>query len=438
MSAKFLKEDGKEIDRRIVSKAWKIFQDVYHEASKNGETNLELSFVPSLGKVLSTVDAKIRHDMGCVFQTMLNYVRFHEGNELDKVTVSGLINDVPGGDLHIPGGYKQILDSIKRDIPESTILYNSEVVYIKWNDTDERFVRLTTRDGRIFEGNHVIVTCSLGYLKAHRDTLFDPGLPSRKYDVISSLGFGTVNKIFLEFEKPIFGQTNIGIAFAWENAYEKIDSSNWFKRLFGFDAVFTNPRVVLGWISGDGALAMEKLPDQEIVETSMKLLRQFMNNQAIPEPINFIVTRWNRNPYTLGSYSHRTPRLIKDEYEVIGEPLVNKHGVPVLFFAGEATQRAYFGCTHAARDSGIREAERIFQYSALGSKSTSSKLWCCQHRLPVVKGYTLTWSHDFTKLPCIYFNEPCHEVMTMRPAKTQISLGIRHVWSESSLSAQWV
>ena len=28
--------------------------------------------------------------------------------------------------------------------------------------------------------------------------------------------------------------------------------------------------------------------------------------------------------------------------------------------------------------------------------------------------------------------------MSVRPAKTQISLGIRLVWSESSLCAQWV
>ena len=38
-------------------------------------------------------------------------------------------------------------------------------------------------------------------------------------------------------------------------------------------------------------------------------------------------------------------------------------------------------------------------------------------------------------------NEPRHEKtnkVTMRPAKTQISLGIRPVWSESSLCAQWV
>ena len=38
-------------------------------------------------------------------------------------------------------------------------------------------------------------------------------------------------------------------------------------------------------------------------------------------------------------------------------------------------------------------------------------------------------------------NEPRHDKtnkITVRPAKTQISLGIRPVWSESSLCAQWV
>ena len=40
-----------------------------------------------------------------------------------------------------------------------------------------------------------------------------------------------------------------------------------------------------------------------------------------------------------------------------------------------------------------------------------------------------------------YLFEPRHDKtnkMSVRPAKTQISLGIRPVWSESSLCAQWV
>ena len=38
-------------------------------------------------------------------------------------------------------------------------------------------------------------------------------------------------------------------------------------------------------------------------------------------------------------------------------------------------------------------------------------------------------------------NEPLHDKtnkMTLRPAKTQINLGIRPVWSESSLCTQWL
>ena len=41
----------------------------------------------------------------------------------------------------------------------------------------------------------------------------------------------------------------------------------------------------------------------------------------------------------------------------------------------------------------------------------------------------------------LFTNEPPHDKtnkMTVRPAKTQISLGIRPVWSESSLCVQWV
>ena len=41
----------------------------------------------------------------------------------------------------------------------------------------------------------------------------------------------------------------------------------------------------------------------------------------------------------------------------------------------------------------------------------------------------------------VYKNEPPHDKinkMSVRPAKTRISLGIRPVWSESSLCTQWV
>ena len=47
----------------------------------------------------------------------------------------------------------------------------------------------------------------------------------------------------------------------------------------------------------------------------------------------------------------------------------------------------------------------------------------------------------FRRTTCNLQNEPRHDKtykMSVRPAKTQISLCIRPVWSESSLCAQWV
>ena len=54
---------------------------------------------------------------------------------------------------------------------------------------------------------------------------------------------------------------------------------------------------------------------------------------------------------------------------------------------------------------------------------------------------SLTWLVKGKKAKQWTMYEPPHDKtnkMTVRPAKTQISLGIRPVWSESSLCAQWV
>ena len=52
----------------------------------------------------------------------------------------------------------------------------------------------------------------------------------------------------------------------------------------------------------------------------------------------------------------------------------------------------------------------------------------------------ITMSRDFDYLSVETYETPHDKTnkMTVRPAKTQISLGIRSVWSESSLCAHWV
>ena len=61
--------------------------------------------------------------------------------------------------------------------------------------------------------------CSLltGYLKKHHTTLLSPPLPLHKQHSVQRLGFGTNNKIFVEFESPWWDADCEVIYLVWED-----------------------------------------------------------------------------------------------------------------------------------------------------------------------------------------------------------------------------
>lgn len=66
---------------------------------------------------------------------------------------------------------------------EKNILLNSEVANINYNSIDGKAVVETT-DGKQYVADYVIVTTSLGVLKAQYQTLFTPDLPKAKVKAI--------------------------------------------------------------------------------------------------------------------------------------------------------------------------------------------------------------------------------------------------------------
>lgn len=62
-----------------------------------------------------------------------------------------------------------------------------------------------------------MISFSSGYLKKHHSTLFSPPLPAHKLHSIQKLGFGTCNKIYVEFETPWWDADCDVIYLVWED-----------------------------------------------------------------------------------------------------------------------------------------------------------------------------------------------------------------------------
>lgn len=106
-----------------------------------------------------------------------------------------------------------IVSLIKYSFPErqSSSNENESLGNSIMNETIPRFYPLEVKceNGNTFPADHVILTIPLGCLKENSHKLFEPPLSSRKLEAINCLGFGTVNKIYLEFESPFWNHLEI-------------------------------------------------------------------------------------------------------------------------------------------------------------------------------------------------------------------------------------
>ncbi|NWS61602.1 PAOX oxidase, partial [Chunga burmeisteri] len=287
---------------------------------------------------------------------------------------------LPGLDCTFPGGYSSLSDRMHSALPEGTVLLNKAVRTIRWRgsfheegDVARDFpVQVECEDGDTFLADHVIVTVPLGFLKERHQDFFQPPLPERKAEAIRRLGFGTTNKILLEFEQPFWEPQQHFLEVVWEDEspFEKPSAdleANWFKKLIGF-VVLQPPEqhghVLCGFIAGKESEYMETLSDAEVFNTMTRILRTLTGNPHLPAPKSVLRSQWHSAPYTRGSYSYVAVGSSGDDIDVLAQPLPEDPEDPrplQLLFAGEATHRTFYSTTHGALLSGWREAERLNQ-----------------------------------------------------------------------------
>ena len=206
-------------------------------------------------------------------------------------------------------GFSSAIESMCREIDEKYIHYNKEVLQISVHQRNGRpsneRISVKCSDGSIYHANHVLVTFSLGVLKQQHAKMFHPSLPSRIERAINDIGFQTINKLFIQFDRPWWGDLDgIQVIFKSNNlevspvrrAVSRCDDdfhldsfqyNHWTRHLTGFDVMKPGPsNTLLGWVGGQGAIDMEEMSDEQIIDDCMALLSQF-TRITIPAPIRY-------------------------------------------------------------------------------------------------------------------------------------------------------
>lgn len=317
----------------------------------------------------------------------------------------------PGEEITIAKGYLSIIESLASVLPPGLIQLGRKVTQIEWRQADmenghgssSRPVKLHFFDGSVLLADHVIVTVSLGVLKAgiQQDSgMFNPPLPCFKTEAISRLGFGVVNKLFLQLGPTSHdrkGQDFNKFPFL-QMAFHREDSEFrqkkipwWMRRTASLFPIYENSSVLLSWFAGEEALELESLEDEQIIDGVSATVSSFLTKSQKKENSNshemcngnsfegncgvkfakVLKSQWGGNPLFLGSYSYVAVGSSGDDLDKMAEPLPIINGCesssssspPLqILFAGEATHRTHYSTTHGAYFSGLREANRLLQH----------------------------------------------------------------------------
>ncbi|XP_069867569.1 peroxisomal N(1)-acetyl-spermine/spermidine oxidase-like [Dipodomys merriami] len=345
--------------------------------------------VPSVGEFLKkeisqqmaswTGDAETKKLKLAVLNSFFNVECCVSGtHSMDLVALApfGEYIALPGLDCTFSRGYQGLTDRIMASLPKDTVVFNKPVKTIHWNGSfqeaafpGETFpVLVECQDGACFPAHHVIVTVPLGFLKAHQDIFFEPPLPTEKVEAIRKIGFGTNNKIFLEFKEPFWEPDCQFIQVVWEDTSPLEDMTptlqdSWFKKLIGFVVLpaFESVHVLCGFIAGLESEYMETLSDEEVLLSLTQVLRKVTGNPQLPAPESVLRSCWHSAPYTCGSYSYVAVGSNGADIDLLAQPLPvdNPSTQLQMLFAGEATHRTFYSTTHGALLSGWREADRL-------------------------------------------------------------------------------
>jgi monoamine oxidase len=119
----------------------------------------------------------------------------------------------------------------------------------------------------------------------------------------------------------------------------------------------TGQPILLAFAAADLGRKVDTWTDAQVLSSAMTALRT-MYGRDLPDPTSWQITRWGADPLAGGSYSFNALGSHPRMREALAAPIDGR-----LYFAGEATERDWFGTVHGAYLSGQRAAREILSHT---------------------------------------------------------------------------
>lgn len=331
---------------------------VHSEAGVDGK----VSEIHSSEEILSPLERRIMDwhyahlEYGCA--ALLKEVSLPYWNQDDVYGGFG------GAHCMIKGGYGTVVESLGEGLG---VHLNHVVTDISYstkdcggNDDQVNRVTVCTSNGGEFSGEAVLVTVPLGCLKAGA-IKFSPPLPQWKELSIQRLGFGVLNKVFLEFSEVF-----------WDDSVDYFGATAEKTNMRGQCFMFWNVKktvgapVLVALVVGKAAMDGQYMNSSDHVNNALTVLRELFGVDAVSDPVASVVTDWGKDPFSFGAYSYVAMGSSGDDYDLLGRPVEN-----CVFFAGEATCKEHPDTVGGAMISGLREAVRILDILNTGYDYTA-------------------------------------------------------------------
>ena len=252
----------------------------------------------------------------------------------------------------VVGGYDQAFKYIANMLD---VKLNEQVSEIVVDDSvSKNSVTVHCSSGIQAHCDAVIVTVPLGVLK-QRIIKFSPDLPQWKNEAIDRLGFGKLDKVFLQFDQ-VFWDDSVDFFGAARGMTEETRGCCF---MFWNIHRFSGTPILAALVSGKAAHVNEAVSEAELKTSAMETLRMVFKGTDVPDPLSYHVTRWSSDPYAGGSYSFVAVNSSGKDYDLLARPVGRK-----ILFAGEHTCRDHPDTVGGAMLTGLREASRILDISS--------------------------------------------------------------------------